>query len=146
MREQRFTRYERYEHYQQRLDNLFDATTSGRLKVLNEAHCRLCLRHRDVRPLTRHHLIPLSWWLDQPARIRRIRNANCNIVGLCREDHDFIHDREMGRISRTMLRKVLAQNEIAFIIRIRGVDWLDETYPRGDIPDSFVQEYPSFAA
>lgn len=124
-------RMENAQRYGRRSDNLFDTSTSGRLKVWNEAHCRMCRRHRLVRPLTRHHLIPLSWWAQQDARIRRYRNANANLVPLCREDHDLVDhkDQDVREMARRELRRSLWQPEIAFIIRVIGEDWLRETYP-----------------
>jgi hypothetical protein len=35
-----------------------------------------------------------------------------------------------GRDHRRMLRKVMTQAEISFVIQVRGFDWLERRYPR----------------
>lgn len=96
-----------------------------------EGHCRMCLRPASVRPLTRHHIIPESWFLRQPYHLRVIRNAHANICPLCRPCHDLVDNRdEDERMSaRRELRRSFSQSEIAFAIQVRGIDWLNETYP-----------------
>jgi len=96
-----------------------------------EGHCRMCLRPAFVRPLTRHHLVAESWFLKQPVHLRMVRNAHANIVPLCRACHDLIDSREsdVRYRERKMLRKRLSQSEIAFIIQVRGIKWLNQTYP-----------------
>jgi len=119
--------------YANRHANLLNTSTSGRQKVFNEGYCRMCLRHRRVRGLTRHHLVPLAWFARQPLALRSIRNANSNIVPLCRPCHDLV-DNEVAEVrvaARRELGRSLWQPEIAFAIRIRGPEWLDETYGPG---------------
>lgn len=101
-------------------------------KLLSEAHCRMCKRPARVRPLTRHHLVPVSWWMSQPWKLRQIRNAHANILPLCRPCHDLIDNREIDErmAARRELRRSLSQQEITFAIQIRGLAWLDEQYPR----------------
>lgn len=113
--------------------NLLNTSTSGRLKVFNEGHCRMCLRHRKIRPLTRHHLVPLEWFNHQKMEVRQIRNANANIIPLCRPCHDLVDSQleEVRTPARRELRRSLWQPEIAFAIRLRGADWLQETYGFG---------------
>lgn len=96
-------------------------------KVDREAHCRMCRRHKTVRPLTRHHVIPQEWWRMQGDEIAALRNAAANVVGLCRVCHDHVEVED--DTGRRMLRNVLAQDEIAFVIDVIGRDWLDERYP-----------------
>lgn len=95
-------------------------------KIEGEGHCRMCLRHKSVRQLTRHHLIPQSWWRNQTHGWRQLRNLSANVVPLCRPCHDLV---EKERDSRCMLRRMLTQTEIAFIISVRSQKWLDMRYP-----------------
>jgi hypothetical protein len=99
-------------------------TDSG--KVNREGHCRMCLRSGHVRQLSRHHLIPQHWWRQQGTLVSRLRNAGANIVPLCRGCHDEV---ERDIESRRMLRRVLTQEEVAFVIDVRGRQWLDHRYP-----------------
>ena len=111
-----------------RSTDLFYNATSGWNKLTVEQHCRMCGRHRSVRPLTRHHLVPLRHFESAPGRrYRMVRNANANIAPLCRICHDLVESRDM--IARRMLRRLLTQQEIAFIVRVRGKEWLDRRYP-----------------
>lgn len=81
--------------------------------------------------LTRHHLVPESWFLGQPLKLRQIRNAHSNIIPLCRAHHDLVEAREpVVRLeARRLLRSTLTQEEVAFAIQIRGRAWLDSEYP-----------------
>ncbi len=104
-------------------------------KMSAEAVCRMCLRTARVRPLTRHHLVPESWFRQQPLALKMIRNAHANIVPLCRSCHDrvdnYATEEELrDRVeARRHLRRSLTQQEIAFAIQVRGQDWLDHHYP-----------------
>lgn len=106
--------------------DLFWNASSGVVKF-NEGQCRMCERKRQVRPLTRHHLVPMRWFLGPGARFRMVRNANANIIPLCRLCHDQIEERDP--IARRMLRKLLTQQEVAFAVRLRGIEWLNREYP-----------------
>lgn len=81
--------------------------------------------------LTRHHLVPESWFLRQPFNLRQIRNAHANIIPLCRDHHDLVESRHpVVRLeARRLLRASMTQEEITFAIQIRGRDWLDSEYP-----------------
>lgn len=95
-------------------------------KVEREGHCRMCRRPSRVRQLTRHHLIPQEWWRRRGEEIAVLRNAAANIVPLCRPCHDDVeHDLE----SRRMLRRVLTQTEVAFVIDVIGRMWVENRYP-----------------
>lgn len=94
-------------------------------KVAREGHCRMCLRHQSIRPLSRHHLIPQSWF-RQRGLVTRLRNAAANIVPLCRLCHDEV-EQDIG--SRRMLRRSLTQEEVAFVIDVIGAAWFDRRYP-----------------
>jgi 5-methylcytosine-specific restriction endonuclease McrA len=112
-------------------EGLRDNRLSGREKVQIERKCRLC---PERRTLTRHHLVPLSWFLSvQGARFRSIRNANSNIVPLCASCHrivDGVHD-PVGRLQkRAALRSALGTNEVSFVLQVRGEVWFDEEYSR----------------
>lgn len=100
-------------------------------KMVAEGHCRMCLRPSSVRRLTKHHIVPVSWFLRQPLPLRMIRNAHANVTPLCRTCHDRVDNREEDERmeARRELRRSFSQQEIAFAIAIRGKDWLDETYP-----------------
>lgn len=99
-----------------------------RNKLGEEGHCRMCLRPAHVRPLTRHHLIPQRWFARQRHDVRwqKLRNCAANIIPLCRACHDEV---ERDRESRRMLRRSLVQEEIAWIIAVRGTEWLNTRYP-----------------
>lgn len=100
-------------------------------KMRAEGHCRMCLRPASVRPLTRHHIIPESWFLRQPMHLRVVRNAHANIVPLCRPCHDLVDNRDADekKTARRGLRRSFSQSEIAFAVQVRGLDWLNATYP-----------------
>jgi hypothetical protein len=105
---------------------LFWNSSSGTVK-LSEGHCRMCQRPKSVRPLTRHHLVPVRWFFGEGTPWRAVRNANANIVPLCRACHDLIEDGDL--VARGMLGRLLTQQEIAFVIRLRGIQWLSAEYP-----------------
>lgn len=107
---------------------LAENTTSGRQKLTNEGRCRICGSQEN---LTRHHLVPMSWFLRRKMELRALRNANANIVPLCRSCHEVLDGREpVPRLQkRSTLRASLWPNEIAFILQVRGKDWLNFHYP-----------------
>lgn len=100
-------------------------------KMRSEGHCRMCLRPASVRHLTRHHIVPEAWFLRQPLHLRLIRNAHANIVPLCRLCHDLVDNRDADERedARRMLRRTFSQSEIAFAVQVRGLKWLNDTYP-----------------
>jgi hypothetical protein len=111
---------------------------SGREKVRAEGHCRMCLRSSAelsdlwerpdaVRIMTRHHLVPQHFINPE---WKRFRDCNANIVPLCRGCHDLVEMRgDNGRLHRRLLRRVLTQEEIVFILQVRGRKWLEKRYP-----------------
>ena len=99
-------------------------------KVAREGHCRMCLRPGHVRQLSRHHLIPQRWFRQQGERVYVLRNAAANIVPLCRACHDEIETGPTRLASRRMLRRALTQEEVAFVIDVRGLRWLETRYPQ----------------
>jgi len=111
--------------------SLAENRMSGREKVVQERACRVCASRKDM---TRHHLVPLSWFFSEKgAHLRKIRNVNANIVPLCEACHrlvDGIRDPVLRLKKRAALRERLGSNEIAFIIQVRGRQWLDHHYPR----------------
>lgn len=111
--------------------SLIDNRMSGRDKVLMERVCRVCGSWQDM---TRHHLVPVSWFFSpQGCHLRMIRNANANIVPLCEWCHrivDGARDPVLRLKKRAALRERLGANEVAFIIQVRGQEWFDEQYPR----------------
>jgi len=96
-----------------------------------EAHCRMCLRHMKVRPLTRHHLVPLRWWKNIGLEWRGVRNCPNNIIPMCRACHDLVEssDEEIRQEARRMCRRAMTQIEIAFAIATRGKEWFNHHYP-----------------
>jgi hypothetical protein len=103
--------------------------TSGRMKLASEQRCRICHGRRE---LTRHHLIPHAWFMSQDHEVKRLRNANANIVPLCVSCHrlvDGVRDPVLRLQKRSALRGALATVEIAFIIQVLGKPWFDEHYP-----------------
>lgn len=104
----------------------------SRIKLSAERVCRMCERDRDVRPLTRHHLVPSRWFRHHaPPAVAGYRNAKANVVPLCRPCHVLVEspDPTIRIPARRMLRRALSQAEIAFIVAVRGKSWLDRTYP-----------------
>lgn len=103
--------------------------TSGRVKLHQEKKCRIC---PNIRNLTRHHLIPQVWFKYRKEELRVLRNANANIVPLCEACHRIVDDQTypVGRLQkRAALREALYPNEIAFILQLRGSQWLELAYP-----------------
>jgi hypothetical protein len=74
--------------------------------------------------------VPHSWFLPQDDKIVTVRNANANIVPLCRPCHDAVEDRDpvVRTHARVQLRRVLTQAEIAFAINAMGKERFDATY------------------
>lgn len=108
--------------------DLFWNSGSGIAKLHAEGRCRMCQRENRVRQLTRHHLVPVRWFMSvEGRRYREVRNANANIIPLCRWCHDLIEHGD--KIARRMLRRLLTQQEVAFAVRIRGIEWLNREYP-----------------
>lgn len=101
-------------------------------KMLCEAHCRMCGRPDHVRELTKHHLVPVHWFLNQPWLLREIRNAHANIIPLCRVCHDRVDNKNGAERAqaRRELRRCLSVQELAFAIQVRGKEWIDTEYPR----------------
>ena len=114
---------------------------SGREKLRRERVCRMCARpsaeleelwHRPdaVRILTRHHLVPKRFFKHFP-EWKHLRDCDGNVVPLCRPDHDLIHSRD-GAVrlqARAMLRRSLTQEEIAYMVQVRGIEWVNNKYP-----------------
>ena len=95
-----------------------------------EGICRMCLRPRYVRALTRHHLVPVAWFRKHP-HLWAYTSATANLVPLCRPCHDMVDNRRKAdrRDARRLLRRSLSQQEIAFAIAVVGKEWLDREYP-----------------
>lgn len=98
----------------------------GWVKVNEEACCRMCRRSRMIRPLTRHHIVPQSYFRARP-KLAPLRHADANIVPLCTRCHrDVERSTPHARIE---LRRLLGPSEIAFAIQVAGRVWLDRRYP-----------------
>lgn len=83
-----------------------------------------------MRPLTRHHLVPKSWF-NQSARkhdprYRYVKSCDANIIPLCRACHDAVED---DVTARRILRKMLGSQEVALVIYLQGSRWFDSKYP-----------------
>lgn len=101
------------------------------LKLDAEAACRLCLRTREIRRLTRHRLVPGAYGGSYVAD---------NVIPLCRPCHDLVDNRWLSaerRQARRMLRAVLWPSEIAHARRRRI--WRTPRHPFGWV---FDVEYP----
>lgn len=105
--------------------------SGGAAKVRGEGRCRVCGGGVD---LTRHHLVPESWFRKHPEQPNR--NHRDNIVPLCVYCHRVVDgfigigpapDRQ--REKRRVLRAAMHPAEIAFVVRVRGRQWLDHHYP-----------------
>lgn len=107
---------------------------NGVAKLREEGVCRLCLRRHGVLPgfrLTRHHLVPKSHFTSgilgyTPIWVVKVRDADANIVPLCRGCHDEVEQTEAGRVR---LRARMSQAEVAYCIQVRGQAWLERRYP-----------------
>ena len=100
----------------------------GWAKVHEEGRCRMCLRPSAVRPLTRHHLVPQSWFRGRP-KFAPLRHSEANIVPLCEPCHREVEMRDAH--ARVELRRLLGASEIAFVLQVVGRAWLDKRYPPG---------------
>lgn len=102
-----------------------------------EGRCRLCERSRELRPLTEHHIVPVSWFVGsrRQSGLRLLRNVAANKVPLCRGCHDLV---EHDITARRQLRRVLAPDETTFAIQTAGAPWLDERYPARARPPAAV--------
>lgn len=101
-------------------------------KFAGFALCRMCGKPKAVRPLTRHHLVPQSWFRYQDGHVKALMSATANLIPLCRLCHDLVDNSDdlWERVeARKMLRRSLTQQEIAFAIQVRGQSWLDIAYP-----------------
>jgi 5-methylcytosine-specific restriction endonuclease McrA len=81
--------------------------------------CRLCDTTQHVHA---HHLVPRGMggtiggeWVPE------------NIVGLCREHHALVENRD--RAACHLLRALLTDAEYAYVSAKMGEDWLDRRYP-----------------
>lgn len=100
--------------------------SQGWAKVHEEGRCRMCLRPPSVRALTRHHLVPLSFFRDRPD-VAPIRHSDANIVGLCEPCHRLVELRDDH--ARIELRRLLGTSEIAFVLQVAGKWFLQVRYP-----------------
>jgi hypothetical protein len=107
-------------------------STTETHRKFERGHCRMCLRPGKVRPLTKHHLVPVAWFRKQPLALKLIRNAHANIVPLCRLCHDLVDSRDPAERAeaRRHLRRSLTQAEISFAVVVLGLPWLNKEYPR----------------
>lgn len=110
----------------------------GKTKLTEEGRCRMCQRPSHVRRLTRHHLVDQHWCnrcvflrvrpdTVEPMPRYRVRDCDMNIVPLCGPCHAEV---EADVAARRMLRKLLAPQEVAFTIKLRGEQWFEQRYPR----------------
>jgi hypothetical protein len=105
----------------------------GWQKLQEEGRCRMCLRPATLRPLTRHHLVPLRWFRAHP-KLEPLRHADANIVPLCRPCHHEVE--KIGDHARVELRSVLGAAEVAFALQLVGPEWLDARYPPAPVVQS----------
>jgi hypothetical protein len=133
-------------------ESLLTKRNRGKLKLKEEGRCRMCQRPRaktvfnphtrnptvDVelspagaRVLSGHHMVPKRWFRFQPIAVKNLRDVDANIVPLCRVCHDDVEcpEKALRTIARRELRKLLTQEEITFVIQVRGKSWLDTHYP-----------------
>jgi hypothetical protein len=150
----------------------------ARAKVTEEGCCRMCGRdgyvnERDRRPgelreLSTHHLIPQVWFKREGRAFAALRNCRANVVPLCHPCHRLVDGRgsDPARYhARTELRRLLGQDELAFLIQVRaaaaafddetlttaraidaGLAWLDLMYPRHPLPDPPDEPMAALAA
>lgn len=103
---------------------------SGKLKVSQEKRCRIC---PNAGRITRHHLVPQSWFIGQDEEIKNVMNVDANIIPLCETCHrivDGVRDPVSRLKKRAAIRDKLGNNEYAYILQVVGEVWLDEHYPK----------------
>lgn len=95
--------------------------------------CRLC--GAGNRPLTRHHIVPLSrgrrnGFMRCTEGTERLEHPN-NIAMLCDPCHRLIESPEAsgGHVHRQRFRAVMTAPEIAFAVKACGREWFDFRYP-----------------
>ncbi len=98
-----------------------------------QGSCRIC---GESNRTTAHHLIPLRWFRFRPGRIGR--NSQLNVVPLCAICHRVVDGHISGSIAnrkarqlwaRAQLRAQLSDLEISYVTSLRGLNWLNATYP-----------------
>jgi hypothetical protein len=102
---------------------------AGRAKVALEGRCRACghvPRGHLLDFLNRAHLVAKGQGGDDVA---------CNIVPLCGSGttgcHGKLTDHSRGWLEvAAALRRNLQLDEVEYILRKKGADWLDRVYPQ----------------
>lgn len=98
-----------------------------RAKLAQEGCCRICTATSN---LTRHHLVPESWFRKN-SHVSGRHNP-WNIVPLCVYCHRVVDGTNSSirrREKRRALRATLTAREVGFVVAVRGGDWLDRNYP-----------------
>lgn len=99
----------------------------AKAKIQREGRCRTCPATED---LTKHHLVPESWFRRNPEFAGR--HSVSNLVPLCRYCHGLV-DGTRSDVLRTekrrALRATLLPSEMRFVRAKRGQPWLDHHYP-----------------
>jgi hypothetical protein len=89
-----------------------------RLKVVNEGCCRVTGSHYRVAA---HHVVPKSQGGEDVPE---------NIVPLNNDFHVFsLHQGKDSLEARKKVRAVLKPEEIEYILRTKGEEWLRQKYP-----------------
>lgn len=92
---------------------------SKREKVLkrDEYLCRECKRYgKSVQATTVHHIIPLEWCL---AYNKELALASMNLISLCDQCHERMHDRTTGKLTELGLAWVRRMGDL-------GLKWLEK--------------------
>jgi hypothetical protein len=104
--------------------------SGGIKKVAAEGRCRTCPATSATAEISRHHLVPQSWFYGHPGV--KGCNARANIVPLCLRCHRIVDGSRASvarRLKRCELRETLTREEVAFVEHVRGRGWLDHHYP-----------------
>lgn len=96
-----------------------DKWKKKRPKILrrDEYLCRECKRYGKSTPATTvHHIIPLTWCLIYKAAFAL---ANINLVSLCEQCHNKMHDRITNKLTEFGLAWVKRMGSI-------GLEWIEK--------------------
>lgn len=101
---------------------IVDAAALVRKLARDGYECRVTGLTDEGNIIDPHHLVPRSQGGD---------DVEANIVPLNRRVHDALHhsNGDTRRRARVMVRRVMRQDEVAYVVGRKGQAWLDAQYP-----------------
>ncbi len=83
----------------------------------DEYLCQECKRYGKSTPAaTVHHIIPLAWCLIYDLCLAL---ASINLVSLCKQCHDMVHDRTTDKLTELGLQWVRRMGKV-------GLEWIEK--------------------